>query len=284
MKNRIQILSRAARRFFEGESGAAPAGGTTAVVEPPAPAPAPAPTPPGRTFTQVELNNLVQARVAEVQKKAADTNKKTVEQLQTLQQDQQLTQQQRDALQSQIEELQATYRTAEETKKIEIDRLTEKHTTTVKKLTDERDTWRRQHDSNMIEVAISRAAVKYDAVSPEQIEAFLRPLTRVAEELDAAGKPTGKYVARVKFEDVDAENKPLALELSTDDAVKLMRERTNRFGNLFKNTTSGGTGAVINPNPGGGPSLNLANMTPAEYRKNRPAIHQKMRDDRAKSG
>jgi hypothetical protein len=281
---KYRILSGATRRVFEGDGGSAASAEGTATQTTTTTTPPPPTTttqqPTQRTFTQTELNNLIQARVSDVQRKAAEANKATVERLQALQQDQQLTQQQRDTLQAQIEELQAMYQTAEETKKLEIDKLSEKYKKDTSTLAKERDTWKSQYDSHFVEVAISRAAVKYDAVSPEQIEAFLRPITKVTEKLED-GKPTGRFTTRVRFEDTDAEGKPIVLELDADAAVKLMRERPNRFGNLFKNATGGGTGTTINPNPGGSQSLDISRMSPADYRKNRTALFEQMRAQRA---
>lgn len=268
------VIRLAVRRFFnEPEPLPEPAPAPT-----PAPNPAPNPAPQPRTYSETEYNRLVNSKLAEEKRKSAEANKKVVEQLQSLQQNVQLTEQEKASLQAQIDELQATYRSAEETKKIELEKQQNKYDKDTKLLAVERDSWRTRYENNMIDVDITNAAVVHEAVSPEQIKAFLRPLTRCVEKLDEANKPTGQYVTRVKFEDTDADGKPVILDLDTAAAVKLMRDRANRFGNLFKNTTNGGTGTLVNPNPVSGNGVSdIMKMSPQEYLKNRDKIHAEMR-------
>lgn len=269
MRTTKTLLSLAVRRFFEGEDP----------TKNPAPIPVPIVVEPpktGRVYTENEFNTLLNSKLAEEKRKGTEANRATVVKLQELQQQSSLTQQQKDELEIQIQDLQNTYRTAEETKKLEIDKLTEKAAKKEKELSGDRDNWKARFERNMISVDISRASVKYDAVSPEQIEAFLNPITRVTEQLDEAGKPTGKFITKVKFEDTDAEGKRIELDLDTDAAVKLMRDRVNRFGNLFKNSTNGGTGTVVNSNPTMTGKLDIERMGLDEYKKHRASIRQQM--------
>lgn len=284
-----RVISHKARRFFEGESSPNNPGNQNVQSPPPGQADPNAPQPNGDQpqntpaataalkYTEADFNRLVNQKVGDARRTAIEQNKKTVEQLQALQKNQQLSEEQKQNLQLQIEELQATYRTAEEVKRTEIEKLTKKYDSDTTKLKEESSAWRNRFENNMISVDINRAAIKYKAVSPEQIEAVLRPSTRVTEELDAAGKPTGNFVSKVKFRDVDGEGKPVELDLDTDAAVKTMSERPTRFGNLFNNATNGGTGQSPNTLPMGNGTFDLERMSPEEYRKNRGAIHAQMR-------
>lgn len=280
MNNHRKMIAKVVRRFF-GPEGDTVVGGqgndTIAGSQGNQQQPPPAPVTQPRMYTEEQHNALANRLLADERRKLTEGNRKTVQQLEEVKKSQSLTQEQRDALQIQIDDLTATFRTAEETKKLELDKWQNKYDTDTKKLKIESNEWRTRFESRMISVDINRAAIENKAVSPEQIEAFLRPITRVTERLDEAGKPTGDFVTKVRFEDTDAEGKKVMLDLDTSAAVKLMSERGSRFGNLFHNATGGGTGQAPITLPLVNGRLDIERMTPAEYKKNRPAIHQQMR-------
>lgn len=293
MQMKTNALRQSVRRFFEGETQTDNSGSATQQQNQANPQQQQQqaaaqqqqnPTQQERTYTQSEFDKLFNSKTAEEKRKFQAQNQQTVKQLEELKQNQSLTQKEKEELQQRIDELTATYRTAEEVKKSEIEKLNKKFNDTKTTLEQERDGWKNRFEKNTIRVDIANASVKYNAVSPEQIEAFLTPITRCVEVMDDAGKPTGKYTSKVKFEDFDAEGKPISMDLDVDAAVKLMRERTTRFGNLFKNITNGGTGSLVNNNPGNGAgNLDINRMSPSDYKKNRENIHAQLRAQQAKA-
>ena len=123
-------------------------------------------------------------------------------------------------------------RTKEELAQQEREKLIKNHNKEIEKLTSERDTWQKLYQSSTIETAITNASIEHQAFSPSQINAYLGPKTRLVEGLDEKGKPNGRWVPEVTFEDVK-DGKPIVLKLSPSEAVKRMKEMDEHV-NLFK--------------------------------------------------
>ncbi len=94
--------------------------------------------------------------------------------------------------------------------------------------------------------------------------------TRLVEDLDAEGRSTGEFIPKVKFNDTDAEGKPITLDLTAKEAVKRMKELPERFGNLFKSNLSGGLGGSQSVGNKPLDGERLKNMD--EYRKQREKL------------
>lgn len=262
------------RRFFEGESDNTgnqnPATTTGAGAQNPNPNPAnPNPATP-KTYTEQQFNELLNRKVAEDRRKTEERTKQLVQELNTLRESTNLTQQQKEDLQRRTEELESTYRTAEEQKKMEIGRLEEKFNTETTKLKKDRDTWETRHNDLLTSVDINRAAQKYGAFDPDQIEAILRPWTKVTET-------NGVYTPKVKFPALDREGKPVVLDLTIAEAVKAMVEWPDKYGNLFKSTANKGLGSGTNGSSNGNIRLDLESMSPQQYKENREKVHAQLR-------
>ncbi len=63
----------------------------------------------------------------------------------------------------------------------------------------------------------------------------------MADVTDAEGKVTDDFTPKVKFNDVDEQQKPIILDLSVPEAIKRMKEIA-KYGHLFKSTAKGGLG------------------------------------------
>lgn len=176
-----------------------------------------------------------------------------------------LTDQQRNELETNLEEVRSQFRTKEQQAEHERNKLVEKHSTELKTLTDERDKWRNDYTNMVISNSLLTAAGEAEAYSAEQIEAILRPQTSLREELDEQGQKTGRLVPKVKMTGKDKDGKSIELDLSVGEAVKMMKETPERYGNLFKSTATGGLGSNTTGKPG--QPVDVKKLSASEYRK-----------------
>lgn len=217
----------------------------------------------GKALTQEQVNKLL----ADERRKHQEHTKKAIGELEALKQKAQLTQKERDDLDKRISQMHDEMLTKEELAKKEQDRLRKAHETQVKELTSDRDSWRDRFTDAAITRSITDAAAKNEAFNPLQIVRLLQPDTRLVEELDKEQQPTGKFVPKVRFNDVNKEGEPVVLELTPTEAVKRMREMDDYL-NLFKGEGIGGLGQ--NNQPGSKkPDLKELAKDPEAYRKAR---------------
>lgn len=221
-------------------------------------------TPP-KTFTQDQMNKIL----ADDRRKNQAKQKELLTQLEQLQQTARLTDDERNNLNAQVEELRLQTTTAEERARTALDKQKKDYDVKVTTLTTERDEWRNRYTETAIGHEITNAAVTQEAFSPGQIAAMLRPNTRLTEELDGTGKPTGRLIPKVKFEASDKDGQPIVLDLTVPEAVKRMKETPDVFGNLFKSTAQGGLGTQAPTGQGKGGKVDVSKLTPAQYREMR---------------
>ena len=240
----------------QGGSGTGTEGGGAGSGDPPA----------NKTFTQEELENVVNQE----RKKFEDTTRKTITELENLKKLSGTSEAAKTALEQRITELNETLMTKEELARKEKERITNEFQSKLRKTEEEKQSWEKRYKDSTAKREILDSAVKHQAFDPEQIEAFLTPKARVVEVIGEDGNPTGEYTTKVKITTIGKEGKPVTLDVSVEEAVKNMRETPDRFGNLFKDLSSGGTGG----NGGNGPKgpLDVAKMTPEQYRAQREQI------------
>lgn len=182
---------------------------------------------------QEELNSMI----ADNRRKLTKQNSELVSQLETLQKNTLLTQEDRDGLQIKITQLEEQYMTKEELSKRENNKQQKQFQTELQVANDNQKKWEGMYSVSTIERAIHDAAVESGAVHPSQVVTLLQGITQLVEE-------DGNYSPTVKFNDVDEEGKNVTLDLSPSEAVKRMKELTDRYGNLFKGTATGGLGST----------------------------------------
>lgn len=196
--------------------------------------------PPAKTFTQEQLDRIVSERLGRDKK----DREKLISELDQLRQSSRLSEEEKEKLTEQIDQLQATLMTKEELAAKEKKELEMKYTKEREKLESEAKTWRERYTNETIDRAIIDAAVSAKAFKPSQIQAILRPTTRLVEELDSEGKATGNLVPKVKFQGRDAEGKPVTLDLTVSEVLKQMKEMPDEYGNLFASDFNGGAGSM----------------------------------------
>lgn len=239
------------------------------VTDPPASDPPPPPPPPPaapRTFTQDQVNAFLKTE----KEKARAEREKTIKELETLQSTVQMTEQQKAAMEQQIETLRNANLTAEEQARRAKEKLETDYNTKLQATEAEKNQWASDYQNLKIGYEINSAATTNGVLdnSVRFVEALLRPQTRLVPDVGDDGKPTGTHTAKVRFQDVDKGGKPIVVDYTIPEAVKRMKEKPEEYGNLFRATTTGGTGTVSGT-PGRKP--NVATMSMDEYMAARKA-------------
>ncbi len=241
---------------YEGESQDPPVVDPPVVVDPPIVKDDETPK-----FNQTQLNKLL----AEEKRKAQKQIETSVSQLEALKKSKSLSDKERTDLQARIEEMNNSLLTKDQLAAKERERLQNEHKKTAETLSAERDSWRQRFTEQTITRSILDEAVNAEAYKPQQVVALLKGDTRLVEVLDGEGNPTGEYHAKVKMVDADKDGKPQTLDLTVQEALKLMKSRADDYGNLFKSGVSGGLGGTTKSGKQADPST----MTPEQYREHR---------------
>lgn len=215
-----------------------------------------------KTYTEEEVQSIIKNERQREQEKT----RAMIGELDQLKKNKNLTEQEKQTLESKIDELKNSLLTKEELAAKEKEKLTTQHKADIEKLTGERDNWRNLFQLSSIQRAISDAAIANEAFSPEQISAILLPHTRLHEETDDQGTPSGKFTPKVKLTEMK-DGKETILDLTVDDAVKRMKDTPEKYGNLFKSNAQGGLG--LGENIRAGRPTDVKNMSPDEYQKRR---------------
>ena len=218
---------------------------------------------------QEELNVMM----AENRRNLTKQNSELVAQLEQIKNSAKLTAEEKETLQSRINQLEEQFMTKEELSKRELAKAQKQAQQLTETLTSERDGWKNMYASATIERSLQDAAISGEAVQPSQIVEMLRGRTQLSEVIED-GKATGRYTPVVKFNDVNENGQPVVLELSPSDAIKRMKELTDRYGNLFKGTATGGLGENVAGGKGQQISLEILKdpVKYAEWRKKNPDL------------
>lgn len=209
------------------------------------------PEPTEKTFTQAQVDDIVQKRLS---RNKAEADKQAAE-LKNLKETARLTTEEKESLQLQIDDLQTRYMTKEELAAKEKKELEQNLTQKLEAATGESNTWKNRYETSTINRALTDAAVSAEALVPAQIVALLKDNTRLVEELSEDGSKTGNLVPQTKIKGVDSEGNPVDLDLPCMEAVKQMKELATNA-NLFKSGKTGGVGQQnVDTTPGGSPDL-----------------------------
>lgn len=233
--------------------------------DPPAVPPTPPPPPPApRTFTQDEVNAMLANNKRELQKK----NEELATQLETLKSSSTLTAQEKADLEARIDQLRNEHLSEAQKLQNAVAASEKKYKTDTENLGKERDTWKNQFQSSLIETAIRAGASKHVAASADQMLALYGHKAKVVELLDDAGKPTGKFEVRLLVKQEDAKTKQdVEVELPMVEAIGELRKRPENF-NLFLTDGKPGAGLLNgNAEQGKGNVGWRPGMTTAEYEK-----------------
>ncbi len=262
-----KIFSRPINVGYEGDDDAAAAEAAAKAAE--------AAKKAGKTFTQEDVDRIVQDRLAKATKSAHAEKQKLIDQLQQVQENAGTTATQKEALEAQIEELRNSMLSASELERKKQEKLDKDWQTKHEAATKEAQTWQTRHNSLLIGHEINRAAIEYKVLpnSIEFVEAKLRPQARLVEKVGDDGKPTGEFEAKVKIQSPNKEGKLIELDVSIAEAIKTLKEQPEKYGNLFEGNNAGGLGGGAGQ-PGKKADVRTLVDNPAEYmrlRKENPA-------------
>lgn len=247
---------------------------TETPVTPPVVKPAPKPKVTFAPEQQAYVNSLV----AEEKRKGQQANERLVTQLETEKNRAGTTVAEKEQLEARIEEIKSEYITKEQLTEKERKKADKKRDDALAAAQAETTIWKDRYSRTTIKRSIVDAAIHPDhkANNPAHIVALLSPDTRLVEELDEEGKPTGDYVAKTKVKTVK-DGKPATLDMTVTEAVKFLSEQ-DEHADLFSSGAAGGLGG--NPSrprtKGGSGDPNTPPEDPTEYRlwreKNRNAV------------
>lgn len=190
-----------------------------------------------KTFTQEELNSFL----ADDRRKHQGVVTGLQAEIDALSKRSNLSQKDRTELETRLTELNGQLLTKEELRAQEREKESKAHAEEVTSLTARADAWQNRYEGTRTLAALSEAAVKHNAINPNQVVTMLRNSTRVVEVMDGE-QATGEYEVRVKLDTLDKKGKPVQLDLTPVEAVKHMSEQEDSL-NLFKSDSANGYGS-----------------------------------------
>lgn len=231
---------------------------------PPVSPPPPPPPPAVKMFTQEQVNAIVNDN----KKATKAANEALVKQLEELRENVNLTTAQKDELDARIQNLSQQHLTEQQKLALELDTTKKKLKTDTDALANEAKQWQGAFQSVMVNNAVLAGAVKHKAANEEQLLGLLEGKAKVVQELDAEGKPTGKFLVKIPVKVIDPKTKaPTVVELDAVEAIGKMREDPANH-NLFLFDGKPGHGGSNHPNnPATGAAPDQSKMTPAQYRE-----------------
>lgn len=223
-------------------------------------------TPAEKTFTQEEVNKFL----ANDRRGHQEKYTKLEESYKAVLQDKTLTVENRDRLEGELESLRSAFRTKEQQADHDRKLSETKYQEQLKLATASSEKYEMLYTDNVIEASLRDAADKNAAWDANQLVTLLRPSTSLQPVLNEAGESTGTFSPMVKFQDTDAEGKPIETLRTPTDAVKRMKEMPLQHGNLFRaNVVSGvGQGAATGGvTPGSGAFVDSESLTTEQHMK-----------------
>lgn len=235
---------------------------------PPPPPPPVVPPPPELKYTEDQYNAKLNAVLAEDRRKHKAQVEAAIKDLESVRESANLTQKQRDELQVRIEEMNNQLLTKDELAKKEKEKLEKQHQEQLGVERTTRERYQNLFTTTVIEHEILKQAAVADAWRSDQLVSLLKDKTHLVEDVDEHGKGIGTFTPKVKFPDKDKDGKPIALDLTVEQAIKRMKDLPEVYGNLFKSGVTGGlggTGSVTSPRTP--VDLSVLTKDPAAYRK-----------------
>lgn len=201
-----------------------------------------------RKFTQIDMDNVVQTRLAKDRKRRDEEFQTQVKSLEDnykgLLQSKNLEDQDRERLEQQLADLRKQHRTKEQQLTDEKKRLQEEWEEKYDGVKSKATEWETRYTESTITQALQSAAIANDAYNPQQIIIQLQGQTKLIEQMDSAGKPTGKLVPMVemiiKNKDSGASEQ---LQMTPEEAVEYLAKNPAEYGNYFRHNIRSGIGA-----------------------------------------
>jgi hypothetical protein len=216
-----------------------------------------------RVTLNAEQQAFVNSLLAEERRKAKAATDKVITQLETLKNQAGTTQAEKETLEQRIEELKNTQLTQEELRKKEDRKREEKWVQDLAASKKAAEHWQTLFTTTTIQRELTQAASTQKAYNPRHVVNELAPRTRLVDELDPDGKPTGNLVPRVKISTV-VEGKPATMDMTVTEAVRWMSEQ-DEHAPLFNSGATGGLGGHPNNPSRRGRNADEPPTDPNEY-------------------
>lgn len=222
-----------------------------------------------KKFSQTDINRFL----AEEKRKAQKAQEKTIKQLEELKKSQSLTEEEKVRWEERIEVMKNEFLTKEELAKKQAKAERDKQKAEAEAREKETAKWKRLYEEKTTEVGIAVAASDPDVYNPQQIVDILTPKTRLVEEMDSeTGQPTGRFTTKTRIMGKNQEGKEVIFELTPSEAVRLMKDQPEKWGNLFRTVATGGLGGnnLANRNRGDDTQAPTDPRQFREWRKKNP--------------
>jgi hypothetical protein len=199
-----------------------------------------------KTFTQEQLNEILAAdrrKHQEQTKKVAEQAKNMESRLQKLISDKNTSDAQRASLEADLEDLRASQRSEAEQREHLAKKAKEEHENALNNLKSEAQQWESLFKQTQIQRTLLDAGIKHDAFDPEQIVVHLQSKTEMKPVKDSDGNVVpGRFEPKTAVEVKEESGEVLTAWKSPDEAVELMKNNPDKFGNLFRNAVIAGIG------------------------------------------
>lgn len=221
-----------------------------------------------KTFTQEQVNEFLQKRLAQDRKNRQDEFRKLEQDYQNLLGTKALTEDERDSLTSRLEELQRANRTKEEQAKIEKRELEDKYKKRIEELEQRVAESDLRYETSTIERALMDAANKHDAYESSQIVTILKGHTKLIKPVDEQGNVlAGGLVPRVDLPDKKDDGESYISNRTPEDAVERLKVL---MPNLFRANVASGVGGSSTTGgvtPGADGQIDVTKLSPEQYRE-----------------
>lgn len=276
---RVRNLTYLRKKFFlaygddDGAGGTPPAAGGN---NPPPAGGTPPANPPTKTFTQTDVDTIINKRFA----KEKSEKEALIAQLENFKQSAGLSAKEKEDLSKQIEDMQNSLLTKDQQAANEKKNLEKKWSEENKKAKEEADGWKGRFTRTTTIRSLKDAERSVGVQEEGQLVLMFENRTRLEEEKDDEGKPTGEFIAKLKFDAKDEEGKKITFDLPVEEAFVKMRE-LGLHKNIFKHEAKPGTGENNGGGKGGKNSDPSKMPEPDDYRTSKEYndAYQKWRDE-----
>ena len=223
-----------------------------------------------RTFSQDDVNRIVEERLARDRKKNEEKYRDLEGRYSTLLENSNLSEEERGKLEEDLEDVRKRLRTKEEEAKHQMKQAQEQHETQLTEARNAAKVWETRFHESSIQRSLQDAAVANDAYNPRQVIDLLKPMTKLKPKVDEnTGKEIDGFETVIDFPDRDDKGKTVITQRTPDETVKRMKELAE-YANLFKVNVVSGVGAnsaTGGISPGANGRIDVRRLTPEQYRK-----------------
>jgi hypothetical protein len=224
--------------------------------------------PPGDDNNEPKLpQSKVNSLIANEKRKYEEKTNALMQQVDDLKNLANLKEEDRSKFENKVEELKNENLTTQQQYEKKLKKLESERDSLKTELESKANFWSERYKNERIDNSILSiiSSGEKRAYKPEQVLKLLKPDTSLKAVLDDQGNETGDFEVMVKMDGPEG-NK---VELKVQDAINMMIENTEEYGNLFVNSLKRGVDRFSSPNANQGGNDIVLGKTSEEYRKSR---------------